>query len=161
MTTARSIPAASSSAISASGGSIQPSADISSTCACESTIICSASSVAPAEEIALEADEQVVRGDAQPADDHRSEHHVVHLEPCPRVVDQVAQASVGSDELGGDDDKEPDREPEPQPDQNVRQSAGENHVSVDAQSAQAQALGGSDEHGVHVPYSKHGSGEDD
>src|SRR6266851_1204051 len=119
MTTARLIPAASSSAMSASGGSIHPSARTSSTCACESTIIRSAGTDAPAEEVALEADEQVIGCESQRADDYRSEHHVVHLEPCPRVVDQVPQARVGGDELCGDDDEEPDRQPEPQPDEDV------------------------------------------
>ena len=57
----------------------------------------------PAEQMPLQCHEQVMRREAEHADDDGAQHHVVDLEPGPRIVDQVPKASIRGNELGGHD----------------------------------------------------------
>jgi hypothetical protein len=51
-----------------------------------------------------------MRREAEHADDDGAQHHVVDLEPGPRIVDQVPKASIRGNELGGHDHEKADRE---------------------------------------------------
>src|SRR5208337_1265149 len=104
----------------------------------------------PAEHALLQRDQQIIGRHAEDADGDRPDEHVADAEPGARVVDEIAEAGVGGDELGGDDDQKPDRETEPEPKHDIRQHRREDHVAIDLKPPKPEALTGAQQHGIDV-----------
>src|SRR5690606_22628281 len=86
--------------------------------------------------------EQEVGDQADQSDDEDAEDHLPGIEQALAVHDHVADAALGTDQLGDDDIGPGPAEHEAQDLGNLRRGAGQQHAQHDARAAGAQRLGG-------------------
>ena len=93
-------------------------------------------------------------------EEHAGHDEIVALARVARVDDEVAEARVDGDHLGGDDDDPRDAERDPQADEDLRQRGREDDAREEPRRREAEVAAGLEVHRGHAAHSVH-RGDDD